>query len=67
MQHQFYHAKILHSSHTLCKFCADLRTNIEFCPAHHSVIDFIKQLESVYCEVLTGPLSINEYIWSFKG
>jgi len=34
----------------------DLRTNNEFCPPQHSVINFIKQLESVYCEVLTGPL-----------
>ena len=56
MYYQFYHAKILHSSRTLCKFCVDLRTHIEFCPVQHSVIDFIKQLESVYCEVLTGSL-----------
>jgi len=52
---------------SLCKFWVDLRTNIVFCPVQHSVIGFVTELQSIYCEVRTGPISIKDYVWSVKG
>ena len=57
LYHYFCHSKILHSSRSLCMFCVDLRTNIEFCPLQHSVNGFYNR---------AGKCLVRVTNWVFK-